>query len=70
MTDDARKQLQERFARIGEKAMARLHEKRPDLRGKTLKETVIILKEEERQIGLRRRDYERVELTDDTSSDV
>ena len=48
MADDARKQLQERFARVGAKALARLHEKRPDLQGKTLEETVTILKEEER----------------------
>jgi hypothetical protein len=48
MTDDARKQLQERFARVGAKALARLHEIRPDLQGKTLEETVMILKEEER----------------------
>jgi hypothetical protein len=48
MVDNARKQLQERFARIGQKALARLHEKRPDLQGKTLEETVILLKAEER----------------------
>jgi hypothetical protein len=48
MPDDARKQLQERFARVGAKALARLHEKRTDLQGKTLEETVAILKEEER----------------------
>jgi hypothetical protein len=48
MADDARKQLQERFARVGAKALARLHEKRSDLQGKTLEETVTILKEEER----------------------
>jgi hypothetical protein len=55
MADDARKQLQERMARLGQKALARLHEKRPDLLGKTLKETVIILKEEERQKRLQGR---------------
>ena len=48
MADDARKQLQERLARIGAKALARLHEKRSDLQGKTLEETVTILKDEER----------------------
>jgi hypothetical protein len=47
MNDNARKQLQERFARVGAKAIARLHEKRPELLGKTLEETVFILKEEE-----------------------
>jgi hypothetical protein len=48
MTDDARKQLQERLARVGAKAIARLHEKRPELQGKTLEETIFVLKEEER----------------------
>ena len=48
MTDDARKQWQERLARVGAKAIARLHEKRPELQGKTLEETVFILKEEVR----------------------
>ena len=48
MTDDARKTLQERFARVGAKALARLHEKRPDLQGKSLEQTVAILKDEER----------------------
>jgi hypothetical protein len=57
MADDAYKQLQERMARVGAKALARLHEKRPDLRGKTLKETVIILKEEEHQKRLQDRQF-------------
>jgi hypothetical protein len=52
MSDDARKQLQERFAQIGAKALARvhsrIHESRPELQGKTLEETIFILKEEER----------------------
>jgi hypothetical protein len=48
MPDDARKRLQERFARVGAKALARLHEIHPHLQGKTLKETVAILQEEER----------------------
>jgi hypothetical protein len=48
MVDGARKQLQERLARIGQKALTRLHEKRPDLQGKSLEETVTLLKAEER----------------------
>ena len=48
MADDARKQLQERFARVGAKALARLHEIHPHLQGKTLEETVTILKAEDR----------------------
>jgi hypothetical protein len=47
MADDARKKLQERFAKIGERALARIHENRPDLRNKNLEETVMILKAEE-----------------------
>jgi hypothetical protein len=46
MADDARKKLQERFAKIGERALARIHEYRPDLRDKNLEETVKILKAE------------------------
>ena len=49
MVDDARKQLQERLARVGARAVARLHEMRPDLLGKSLEDTVTILKEEERR---------------------
>jgi hypothetical protein len=49
MPDDARKKLQELFARVGAKALARLHEIHPDLRGRNLKETVAILQEEERK---------------------
>jgi hypothetical protein len=56
MVDDARQQLQERFARAGAKALARLHELRPELKGKTLEETVAILKEEERRTQFSRRD--------------
>lgn len=48
MTDNARTKLQERFAQIGKRAIARIHENRPELRGKTLEETVMILKGEER----------------------
>jgi hypothetical protein len=59
MNDDARKQLQERFARVGAKAIARLHEKRPELQGKTLEETVMILKEEERLTRPQYRDKSR-----------
>ena len=47
MTDDARTQLHERLAGIGQRALARIHENRPELRGKTLEETVRILKVEE-----------------------
>lgn len=70
MTNDAHKQLQERFVRLGKKAMSRLHENRPDLQGKTLNETVIILKIEERQLRGQSREYELVEATDNTSPDV
>ena len=49
MADDARKQLQELFARVGARALARLHEIHPDLQGKALEETVTILKAEERR---------------------
>jgi hypothetical protein len=48
MVDDARKQLQDSFAKIGERALARLHEIHPQLQGKTLEDTVAILKIEER----------------------
>jgi len=48
MADDARRKLQERFARVGEKALSRLHEIYPHLQGKTIEETVTILKIEER----------------------
>jgi hypothetical protein len=47
MIDNARTKLQERFARVGQRALARIHENRPELRGKTLEETVMILKREE-----------------------
>ena len=58
MADDARTQLQERFARVGAKALARLHEIHPHLQGKTLEETVTILKAEDR---LTRSPYHRKE---------
>jgi hypothetical protein len=48
MTDDARRKLQERFAKVGAKALARLHEIHPHLQGKTIEQTVTILKIEER----------------------
>jgi hypothetical protein len=44
VADDARTQLRERFAKVEAKALARLHEIHPDLKGKTLEETVMILK--------------------------
>lgn len=47
MPDGARTRLQERFARIRDRAIARIHENRPELRGKTHEETVKILKSEE-----------------------
>ena len=47
MPDDARTALQERFAKIGERALARLHEIHPHLRGKSLAETTSILKAQE-----------------------
>jgi hypothetical protein len=48
MVDDARTRLQERFEKVGAKALARLHELHPHLRGKSLKDTVTILKIDER----------------------
>ena len=48
MADDAIIRLQERFEKTGAKALARLHELHPHLRGKSLKDTVTILKIEER----------------------
>jgi hypothetical protein len=42
--NERRKQLQESFARIGQKVLARLHEIHPELKGKSLEETVMILK--------------------------
>lgn len=48
MADDARVKLQQRFAKIGAKALARLHALHPHLEGKSLNETVLLLKEEER----------------------
>jgi hypothetical protein len=47
MTVDDRTKLQERFARIRERAIARIHQNRPELRGKTQEETIKILKGEE-----------------------
>jgi hypothetical protein len=49
MTDDARTQLQKRFAKVGAKALVRLQQLNPHLQGKTLEETVLILKEDERR---------------------
>jgi len=48
MTEDARERSQQRITKIGEKALARLHGIHPHLRGKNLKDTVAILKIEER----------------------
>lgn len=47
MTDDAHIKLRERFSAIGERALARLHEIHPHLKGKSLEETVATLKAEE-----------------------
>jgi len=47
MVDDARTQLKQRFAKVAAKSLARLHEIHPRLQGKTLEETVAILKAEE-----------------------
>ena len=47
MSDSGTSQLKERFAKVGEKALARLHEQHPHLQGKSLKETVEALKREE-----------------------
>lgn len=47
MSDDARTALQERLAKIGERALSRLHEIHPHLRGKSLQETTSILKAQE-----------------------
>ena len=49
MADDARTQLRERFAKVGVKALARLHDIHPHLQGKTLEETVAILKGDARR---------------------
>lgn len=49
MSDDARVKLQQRFAKVGAKALARLHALHPHLQGKSLSETVLLLKEEERR---------------------
>jgi len=49
MTDNAGTELRERMARLADRAIARIHENRPELRGKSLEETVMILKEEERR---------------------
>jgi histone H3/H4 len=69
VADDARKQLQERFARVGKKALARLHELRPELLGKTLEETVTILKDEERRKRIQIRDVDRPQKTENASAD-
>lgn len=47
MTDDANTKLRERFTAIGERALARLHEIDPHLKGKSLEETTAILKAQE-----------------------
>lgn len=47
MTDDAHIRLRERLAAVGERALVRLHEIHPHLKGKSLEETVAILKAEE-----------------------
>jgi hypothetical protein len=69
VADDARKQLQERFARVGKKALARLHELHPDLLGKSLEETVTILKDEERRKRIQIRDVDRPQKTESASAD-
>ena len=48
MADDARSQLRLRMSRLAERAIARIHENRPDLRGKSPEETVATIREEER----------------------
>jgi hypothetical protein len=53
MTDDAYTQLRERMARLSERAIARIHENRPELRGKSAEQTIMLLKMEE-QIFRRR----------------
>ena len=50
MADDARAALQERFAKIGERVLARLHSIHPHLHGKSLEETTSILKAEESSV--------------------
>jgi hypothetical protein len=49
MADNARTELRERMTRLAARAIARIHENRPELRGKSLEETVTSLKEEERR---------------------
>ena len=47
MSDTGTSQLKERLAKVGEKALTRLQEKHPHLRGLSLEETVEALKREE-----------------------
>jgi hypothetical protein len=49
MTDDARERLREICAKVGARALTRLHEMHPHLQGKTLEETTAILRREEPQ---------------------
>ena len=49
MTDNGRTELRDRMVRLAERAIARIHANRPEPRGKSLEETVMILKEEERR---------------------
>jgi DNA-binding MurR/RpiR family transcriptional regulator len=47
MSHDATNRVKEYFARVGERALARLQEIHPHLRGKSLEEAVEALKQEE-----------------------
>lgn len=47
MPDDAHIRLRERFAAVGERVLARLHEIHPHLKGKSLEETTALLKADE-----------------------
>jgi hypothetical protein len=48
MADDTESPLQDRMAHLARQAIARIHENRPELRGKSVEQTMMILKTEER----------------------
>ena len=52
MVDDARTRLRERMAKVEQRALAWVHDRRPDLREKNLVEVIAALREEERHARL------------------
>jgi hypothetical protein len=48
MSDNTESPLQYRMAHLARQAIARIHENRPELRGKSVEQTIMILKMEER----------------------